>query len=174
MCKNEKLDWDSYFMEIAITSCRRSSDPNTQNGACIANVRNQIIGIGYNGMPRKVREGTFPWNREGDWKDTKYPYVCHAEMNAITNVTGQSIVGGKLYTTLFPCHECAKLIVQVGLSAVYYMSDKYKGQPSFEVARKILQAAGVAYIQIIPPGREEEKELSADDAGGYEGGQNDN
>jgi len=67
-----------------------------------------------------------PWAREAASPlDTKYPYVCHAEMNAILNKNTASVRGARLYASLFPCNDCCKLILQSGIVEVVYLSDKY-------------------------------------------------
>ena len=152
--KSKRLDyinWEEYFMAIAQLSAKRSKDPSTQVGACIVNSRKRIIGIGYNGFPIGCSDDELPWDRDGEFLDTKYPYVCHAEMNAITNASNKSdLEGASLYVSLFPCNECAKLIVQVGIKEVVFLSDKYNGNPVFVAARKIFEMAGVKYRQLMP------------------------
>ena len=129
--KNKKrsnyISWDEYFMAIAKLSAMRSKDPSTQVGACIVGADNRILSIGYNGTPNGFNDDEFPWNREGDNLNTKYPYVCHAEMNAILNYRGsrKDLEGAKIYVDLFPCNECAKMIIQSGIKEVIYLSDKY-------------------------------------------------
>jgi dCMP deaminase len=142
--RTDYLSWDEYFMAVAQLSAMRSKDPGTQVGACIVNRNKRIIGIGYNGFPAGCSDDLLPWGREGAYLETKYPYVCHAEMNAITNASNKpDLDGGSLYVSLFPCNECAKLIVQVGLKEVVYLSDKYADDDKFVAARKIFQLAGV-------------------------------
>jgi len=142
-------------MAIAQLSAKRSKDPNTQVGACVVNSRKRIIGIGYNGFPTGCSDDSLPWSREGDFLDTKYPYVCHAEMNAITNSSNKpELDGASLYVSLFPCNECAKLIVQVGIREVVYLSDKYHDEPVFTAARRIFDMAGVKYRQLAPRHKE--------------------
>ena len=124
--RKDYISWDEYFMGVAQLSAMRSKDPNTQVGACIVNAKKRIIGIGYNGFPTGCSDDELPWDREGDFLDTKYPYVCHAEMNAITNSANKpDLDGASVYVSLFPCNECAKLMVQVGIREVVYLSDKY-------------------------------------------------
>ena len=77
--RKDYITWDEYFMGVAVLSSMRSKDPNTQVGACIVSDDNKIIGVGYNGFPRGCSDDTLPWAREGEWGETKYPYVCHAE-----------------------------------------------------------------------------------------------
>ena len=141
------LSWDEYFMHIAELSAMRSKDPNTQVGACIVNSDNRILSIGYNGAPNGFSDDDFPWAREGDELDTKYPYVCHAEFNAIMHFAGSkmSLNGAKVYVTLFPCNECAKAITQSGIKEVVYLSDKYKDSNSSIVAKRIFDKCGIKY-----------------------------
>ena len=142
--RTDYITWEEYFMAVAQLSGLRSKDPSTQVGACIVNRNKRIIGIGYNGFPTGCSDDELPWNREGDFLDTKYPYVCHAELNAITNATNRhDLDGATLYVSLYPCNECAKLIVQAGIREVVYLSDKYAGDDKFVAARRILDMAGV-------------------------------
>lgn len=137
------ISWDEYFMGIALLSACRSKDPGTQVGACIVNPQHKIVGTGYNGMPIGCHDDDFPWGKQGDFLETKYPYVCHAELNAILNNIGMDLHGCKIYTALFPCNECAKAIIQAGITEVIYLSDKYSGQDSAVASRKMLETAGV-------------------------------
>ena len=149
--RTDYISWEEYFMAIAQLSALRSKDPSTQVGACIVNARKRIIGIGYNGFPIGCSDDELPWDREGDFLDTKYPYVCHAEMNAITNASNKpDLDGASLYVSLFPCNECAKLIVQVGIKEVVFLSDKYDDDPVFVAARKMFDMAGVRCRQLKP------------------------
>jgi len=149
--RTDYISWDDYFMAVAQLSALRSKDPSTQVGACIVNGRKRIIGIGYNGFPAGCSDDTLPWEREGDYLETKYPYVCHAEMNAITNSSNKpELEGAALFVSLFPCNECAKLVIQVGIKEVVYLSDKYAGEPQFVAARKMFEMAGVSLRQLTP------------------------
>ena len=115
--RKDYLTWDEYFMAISQLSSMRSKDPSTQVGACIVSGDNRILSIGYNGAPNGFDDKKFPWDREGDMLNTKYAYVCHAELNAILNYSGGSgsLKGSRIYTTLFPCNECTKAIIQSGI-----------------------------------------------------------
>ncbi len=149
--RTDYISWEEYFMAIAQLSARRSKDPGTQVGACIVNAKKRIIGIGYNGFPTGCSDDELPWDREGDYLETKYPYVCHAEMNAITNSSNKpELDGATMYVSLFPCNECAKLIVQVGIREVVYLSDKYNDDPIYVAARRIFDMAGVKYHRMQP------------------------
>ena len=148
MKRNDYISWDEYFMGIAILASKRSKDPNTQVGACIVSPDNIIISTGYNGMPKGCSDDEFPWDRTGEEIDTKYPFVVHAELNAILNANGRDLRGSRLYVALFPCNECAKAIIQCGIKEVIYMSDKYSGTMGNLASKKMLQVAGVNYIKM--------------------------
>ncbi|XP_074655156.1 deoxycytidylate deaminase-like [Tubulanus polymorphus] len=138
------ITWEEYFMAVAFLSAQRSKDPNTQVGACIVNDENKIVGIGYNGMPLGCPDDEMPWARRADSiLDTKKLFVCHAEMNAILNKNSSSVQGCRIYVALFPCNECAKLIIQSGIKEVIYFSDKYKEHIEFVASRQMLEKARV-------------------------------
>lgn len=152
MVKREKyISWDEYFMGIALLSAKRSKDPNTQVGACIVNPKNKIMSVGYNGLPIGCSDDEYPWDREGEELNTKYPYVCHAELNAILNNRGGDLDGCRIYVPLFPCNECAKAIIQSGIREVIYISDKYDGTPSVVASKKMLASAGVKTRRLTFP-----------------------
>ena len=148
MKRQDYISWDEYFMGVAMLAARRSKDPNTQVGACIVSNDNIIISTGYNGMPKGCSDDEFPWGREG--AETKYPYVVHAELNAILNANGRDLRGSRLYVALFPCNECAKAIIQSGVKEVLYLSDKYADTPSTQASKRMLQSAGVKLTQLEP------------------------
>ena len=148
------ISWDEYFMGVAHLSGMRSKDPNTQVGACIVSNSNKILSMGYNGFPCGCSDEDFPWSREGEELDTKYPYVTHSELNAILNYRGGSLEGTKLYVSLFPCNECAKAIIQAGIRTVVYDSDKYEGTPANRAAKQMFDAAGVKYVPYSRTGRQ--------------------
>ncbi len=143
--REDYINWDEYFMGIALLSAERSKDPNSQVGACIVSQDNKILSIGYNGFPLGCSDDEISWEREGDFENTKYPYVCHAELNAILNYTGTSLKGSKIYVSLFPCNECAKAIIQSGIKEVIYKCDKYKDTEVVKVSKKLFDMAGVKY-----------------------------
>ena len=146
--RKDYISWDEYFMGVALISAQRSKDPNTQVGACIVNEDKRIIGIGYNGFPKGCSDDLLPWARKADNpNDTKYPYIVHAEANAILNST-KDLKGATLYVALFPCNECSKLIIQSGITDVVYLSDKYAGEHSTKAPKKLLDMAGVAYREL--------------------------
>ena len=144
------ISWDEYFMGVALLAAERSKDPNTQVGACIVDDQNRILSTGYNGFPQGCSDDEFPWNRDEAAGETKYQFVVHAELNAILNARGKSLSGSKVYVALFPCNECAKAIIQAGISEVIYLSDKYHDTPSTIASRRMLNAAGVRLTHIKP------------------------
>lgn len=135
-------------MGVALLSAKRSKDPSTQVGACIVNEKNKIVGAGYNGLPIGCDDDDFPWEKQGDFLQTKYPYICHAELNAILNNIGMDLKGCKIYTALFPCNECTKAIIQSGINEVIFLSDKYEGTDIFKASKVMLDKAGVKYRRV--------------------------
>ena len=147
------ISWDEYFMLVAKVSALRSKDPNTQVGACIVDKNNKIVGCGYNGAPMNFSDDKFPWNREGEFTESKYAYVCHAELNAILN-SHTDLRGTTIYVDLFPCNECAKAIVQAGIEKVIYLSDKYNGTDGNIAAKRIFDECGIIYEQLQEKNKE--------------------
>ena len=160
MKRETYLNWDDYFMSVALLSGMRSKDPSTQVGACIVNKNNVIESIGYNGLPKGCSDDEFPWEREGNSLETKYLYVVHAELNAILNAKGKDLTGCSIYVALFPCNECAKAIIQSGIKEVVYLSDKYANTDSVKASKKMFNASNVQLRQLIP--REKNIQFSLD------------
>ena len=159
MKRTDYLSWDEYFMGIAILSSLRSKDPSTQVGACIVNSEKRILSMGYNGMPKHCSDDEFPWDRDGSPLSSKYLFVCHAELNAILNCNSGSVKGCTVYSTLFPCNECAKAIIQSGIAEVVYMSDKYSESDSVLASKRMFDTAGVKYRLYTPTGKKINLEL---------------
>ena len=131
------ISWDEYFMGVSLLAAKRSKDPSTQVGACIIDDQNRILSTGYNGFPQGCSDDEFPWTREG-------------ELNAILNARAKNLAGSKLYVSLFPCHECAKAIIQSGVREIIYLSDKYNGTPSDLASKRMLNSAGVKLTKLKP------------------------
>ena len=147
--RTDYIQWDEYFMGIALLSAKRSKDPSTQVGACIVDSKtNKILSVGYNGFPLGCSDDDFSWEREGEMLNTKYPYVVHAELNAILNNRGVSLEESKIYTALFPCNECAKAIIQSGIKEVIYLSDKYAQTDIVRASKKMFEKAGILLRQL--------------------------
>ncbi len=106
-----KLNWDEYFILLAMLASYRSKDPNTKVGCVFVDKNHHQISMGYNGaiaglMNRKFLGVTivvFPLEYQ------KYGYVMHSEANAIAHAS-RSLEHSTAYVTLFPCNECAKLM----------------------------------------------------------------
>lgn len=147
MKREDVLSWDEYFMGLAHLSAKRSKDPSTQVGAAIVSPDHRVVGIGYNGFPNGCDDNEFPWEREGDFCCTKYPFVVHAELNAILN-SNNNLKGCSIYVSLFPCNECAKAIIQSGISRIVYESDKYADTDGVIASKRMLHAAGVELVQL--------------------------
>ena len=152
MKREDYITWDQYFMGIAILSSERSKDPSTRVGACIVN-DDKILSMGYNGAPTGLSDDIMPWAREGNDLDTKYPYVCHSELNAILNCP-TSVRGARCYVTLFPCNECAKAIIQSGIKEVIYLSDKYHDSDGCRASRMMFDNCGVSYRKYEMAGKD--------------------
>ncbi len=144
MKRTDYISWDEYFMGIAMLSAERSKDNSTQVGACIVNEDKKIVSVGYNGMPTGCADDEMPWERSGENSlETKYPFVCHAELNAILNSNIGNLVGCTVYVTLFPCNECAKAIIQSGIKKVVYYSNKYADTESIKASCMLFEKCGV-------------------------------
>ena len=150
MKRSDYISWDDYFMGVALLAGKRSKDPSTQVGACIVSSNsdteysnNMILSVGYNGLPLGCSDDEFPWDRNGEFLNTKYPFVVHAELNAILNARGKSLVGSRIYVALFPCNECCKAIIQSGIREVVYLSDKYADTDVVRASKKMFECAGV-------------------------------
>ncbi len=148
--RTDVISWDEFFMRVAIAASLRSKDPNTQVGACIADTNHRILSVGYNGTPSGINDDEFPWETTSDPLLDKHNYVIHAEANAILNYRGslKDLDGASVYVTLFPCHECAKTLVQASIGEVVYLDDKYAGAEDNHISKNVLERCGVAYRQV--------------------------
>lgn len=149
--RHDYIQWEEYFMGMALLAAKRSKDPSTQVGACIVNDENKIVGLGYNGLPIGCDDDTFPWSKATkDPMSSKYTFVCHAEVNAILNKNGSDVKNCRLYVALFPCNECTKIIIQSGIKEVVFMSDKYHDKPHTKASKLMLDTVGIKYRQFKP------------------------
>ena len=147
MKRKDVLNWDDYFMGLAHLSAKRSKDPSTQVGAVIVTNEHRVVGIGYNGFPNGCDDDEFPWAREGEYAQTKYPFVVHAELTASVN-SNQQCRNCTIYVSLFPCNECAKAIIQSGIKRIVYECDKYADTDGVKASKRMLKAAGVELVQL--------------------------
>jgi dCMP deaminase len=142
MEEGKHISWDEYFMGIAYLSSLRSKDPVTKVGAAIIRDK-RVLSLGYNGMPRGCDDAKMPWGKtDPDPLKTKYPFVVHAELNAILNAN-KDLTGSTLYVTMFPCNECAKAIVQSGIKEVVYISEKHRYEAAGIASNEMLEMAGI-------------------------------
>ncbi len=142
MKRTDYLGWDEYFMGVAHLSAMRSKDDSSQVGACIVNEKNRIVGIGYNGFPIGCSDDELPWEKNDNYLESKYAYVVHAEPNAILN-SSVDLAGSRIYVTLYPCNECAKLIIQSGIKEVIYLEHKYPEDPIFIASKRLFDMAKI-------------------------------
>lgn len=143
------INWDEYFMAIAILVSKRSKDPSTQVGSVIVNDKNIILGSGYNGMPRGItaKDNTsITWCKDKTKSklEQKYLYVVHSEANCILN-SSTSVNGSRIYCTLFPCNECTKLIIQSGITSIIYLEDKYPETDEIKASKIMLDTVNIPY-----------------------------
>ena len=148
--RRDVITWDEFFMRVAIATQLRSKDPNTQVGACIADTNHRILSVGYNGTPSALNDDDFPWGTSDDPLQDKHNYVVHAEANAVLNYRGslKDLSHASVYVTLFPCHECAKILAQAGIGEVVYLDDKYDGTDGNRISKRILSSCGISYRQV--------------------------
>jgi dCMP deaminase len=149
--RTDSISWSDYFMAMAFLTAQRSKDPNTQVGACIVDAEQRIVGLGYNGFPRGCSDDALPWARSNQNPlHNKYLYVCHAEVNAILNKGSANVKGATIYVALFPCQNCAKMIIQAGIREVVYMSDAYRETDGCRASRIMFELAEVKLRNYIP------------------------
>ena len=148
--RRDVITWDEFFMRVAIAAQLCSKDPNTQVGACIADTNHRILSVGYNGTPSALNDDDFPWGTSDDPLQDKHNYVVHAEANAVLNYRGslKDLSHASVYVTLFPCHECAKILAQAGIGEVVYLDDKYDGTDGNRISKRILSSCGISYRQV--------------------------
>lgn len=148
--REDYISWDEFFMNVALIAAKRSKDPCKQVGATIVSKDNRILSVGYNGAPNNFSDDEFPWGKgEKDNLKNKHLFVCHAELNAISNYRGNNrdMEGARIYVTLFPCNECAKLIVQNGIKEVIYLSDEDHEKEIMKASRIVFEKTGVKIKQ---------------------------
>ncbi|XP_059622705.1 deoxycytidylate deaminase [Phlebotomus argentipes] len=153
--RTDYIKWEEYFMGIAFLAAKRSKDPTCQVGACIVDTEKRIVGIGYNGFPNGCSDDDFPWSKDSqDPRENKFMYVCHAELNAILNKNSASIRGSTMYVALFPCNECAKVIIQSGIREVVFVSDRHRHRATNQASKDMLRAAGVKFRKFEPENKQ--------------------
>lgn len=135
------MKWHRRFLDLAKFIASWSKDPSTQVGAVIVDGMRRVVGVGFNGFPRGIADTE---ERLND-RPTKYGLIVHAEANAILNSIG-NVQGCVIYCTHIPCTNCAKLIIQAGVSRVCVPSGSFLVTWSAEqdAAMKMFEEAGIA------------------------------
>jgi len=160
--RGDRLDWDHYFMSLAILASLRSPDPSTCVGAILISKDNRVLGMGYNSAPKGVSVGLFNWARDNeDMLKNKYPYILHAEISCIAHASGD-LTNSILYVTLHPCNQCAQLIIQKGIKKVFYLKNPYKDTWQVQAAINLFDWAGVEIKQFNPLIKEIKIDINTD------------
>lgn len=150
--QNKITERDRYYMSLAEITSSRSKDPRTKVGACL--VKNKkVLSLGYNGAPRRIPDSKVPYDSRDTslpLKEQKYGYIVHSEINSILNYSGSlsDLEGATIYVTVFPCCDCAKALIQVGISKIYYLSEYTGNQESCDMSKYLFDLAGVLYIKM--------------------------
>ena len=113
------------YMAIALAAKLNSKDPSTQVGVCYVAENGRVLSVGCNQVPNGWDEDKFPWGTKPEYsfKNNKYTYIIHAEMAGMTSsyASVNDFHNSTIYTTLFPCTNCAKLIASLGVKRVVYL-----------------------------------------------------
>ena len=134
-------DWHHRFLDLARHIATWSKDPSTHVGAVIVRPDRTIASVGFNGFPRGVDDVPARYAN----RPTKYAFVVHAEANAILNAHGP-VAGCTLYSTLMTCNECAKLIIQSGITEVVAPKPESLDVYGFRIAMTMYGEAGVRVV----------------------------
>ena len=131
--------------EVAVQASYASEDPSTQVGSCIVSKDDRIISMGYNHNPINWKSDEFPWRNDVEsigLENTKYPYIIHSELDCISKCRDiEGLKGSTIYVTLFPCKECAKIIIAFGIKKVVY--GEYRISKETEMSKRLLQESGI-------------------------------
>jgi len=143
------LNWDEYFMLQAMMASFKSKDPNTKVGCVFVDDKNHQLSMGYNGQIAGLNEEKLPWgnNKSVPLDQQKYAYVVHSEANAILH-TKVNLENSRCYVTLFPCHECAKMMATVKIKEVIYLSDKYANSVENNISKRIFEMSGIKFREL--------------------------
>lgn len=143
------LNWDEYFMLQAMMASFKSKDPNTKVGCVFVDDNNHQLSMGYNGQIAGIDETKIPWgnSKSVPLDQQKYAYVVHSEANAILHAKAP-LSHSRCYVTLFPCHECAKMLSTVKIKEIVYLTDKYNGTVENSIAKKIFEMSNIQYREL--------------------------
>ena len=148
--RRDVISWDEFFMSVAIAAQRRSKDPTRRWARASPTPTTASFG-GLQRYALGAQRRLFPWGTSDDPLQDKHNYVVHAEANAVLNYRGslKDLEGSTVYVTLFPCHDCAKILAQVGVGEVVYLDNKYADTDDGRISRRILDSCGISYRQVI-------------------------
>lgn len=149
--QNNSMGWDEYFCSLIAVVAKKSKDPTTKHGCVIVGPEHEIRSTGYNGMPRGV-DDNIPARSE---RPEKYLWFEHAERNAIYNAArnGTPLSGCVLYITGWPCVDCTRALIQVGIKGVIIHdlnieSTKERWGDSIKRSKVMLEETGVFVCEI--------------------------
>lgn len=129
--------WEKRFLAMSQLVASWSKDPSTKVGSVIVDRNRLVVGVGYNGFPRGIKDTK---ERLED-RPTKYSLIVHAEANAILNASA-SVQDCVLYSVQIPCHECCKLIIQAGIGGVVALQTP---EMRWEESKPFLEEAGLRF-----------------------------
>jgi dCMP deaminase len=144
---NFKKGWTQKFIDMIRVVKSWSKDPSTKVGALIVGDQHQILSTGYNGFPRGVDDEVVSRYERPD----KYKWTEHAERNAIYNYCRQFLKGTTIYLEWYPCSDCARAIIQCGISAIYCSSPNFDDErwgKDFRISNVMFQEAGIEQYYI--------------------------
>lgn len=135
------MNWNEYFMEIARTAAKKSTDPSTQVGCVIVDQNNRVVSCGYNNFPENA-------NREYmvNEKPMRYLLSVHAEMRALLNAK-TSVDGCKVYVTHASCENCLKHMIVAGIKEItyekLYTNGKFVDEEKQEAITRLMKATNI-------------------------------
>jgi dCMP deaminase len=147
--KIERPSWDKIYLEMSFSVAKRSHDAQTKCGAVIVNRDNEIVSTGYNGFFRGAYDEMLPNTRP-----LKYPFMIHAEHNAILNCArqGRSTKNCTAYITGEPCNNCLMLLIQAGISEVVFSNVNKavmtSSDPDYKAMREVILLASGYSIKL--------------------------
>lgn len=140
-----KPNWHEYFLGLAAVISLRSNDAQTKHGSIIVNSENKIIGTGYNGPIKGIDDSKVP-----NFRPDKYPYIIHAELNAILNSSSLA-TGATIYITGRPCNPCLKHIIQAGIKKIIFDRNRnYNGWDEKETLELFNFFVNQSGVEVFP------------------------
>ncbi len=136
-------DWHKRFLDLCEHVATWSKDPSTKLGSVIVDDKKRVVSIGYNGFPRGVDDR----HDRYDDRPTKYLFVAHAERNALDNAP-MMVDNCTMYVTLLPCNECAKSIIQKGITTVVTYRPEREDVFNWNITLAMFNEAGVNVVYV--------------------------